>query len=194
MAAGSATRFSVARMASSLAAISERAIGRKSKRCRRESTAGRIFEGSVVQKMKTIPGGGSSSHFRRASQASLVKRCTSSRMSTLRFRSVGGFVIRGIRSSRTSSMRFEVAALDSTTSKVAPSVMAMQERQVPQGSPSAGARQFSALATMRAVEVLPVPRGPTKRSPWPSRPSATARRRVLAIGSWPRSSPKVVAR
>ena len=194
MAAGSATRFSVSRMASSLAAISARAIGRKSKRCRRESTAGRILDGSVVQKMKTIPGGGSSSHFRRASQASFVKRCTSSRMRTLRFRSVGGFVIRGIRSSRTSSMRLEVAALDSTTSKVAPSVMAMQERQVPQGSPSAGARQLSALATMRAVEVLPVPRGPTKRRPCPSRPSATARRRVLAMGSWPRSSPKVVAR
>ena len=194
IAAGSALRFSAARMSFSFAAIDACGSGRKSKRWRRERIAGRIFDGSVVQKMKTMPGGGSSSHLSSASHASLVKRCTSSRMRTLRFRSVGGVVMSGMRSSRTSSMRFEVAAFDSTTSKVTPSRMAIQAVQLPHGSPSAGARQFSALATMRAVEVFPVPRGPTKRSPCPRRPSATARRRVLAMGSWPRSSPKVEAR
>ena len=165
IASGSALRPSLLRMSTSFAAICSCAMGRKSNRCSRERIAGRILEGSVVQKMKTIPGGGSSSHLSSASQASLVNRCTSSRISTLRFRSVGGLVINGIRSSRTSSMRFEVAAFDSTTSKVAPSRIAIHAVQLPHGSPSAGARQLSAFATMRAVEVFPVPRGPTKRSP-----------------------------
>ena len=38
--------------------------------------------------------------------------------------------------------------------------MAMHDSQWPHGSPSPGSVQLRALARMRAIEVLPVPRGP----------------------------------
>ncbi len=41
--------------------------------------------------------------------------------------------------------------------------MARQESHSPQGSPSTTFGQFIAFAMMRAVVVLPVPRGPLKR-------------------------------
>ena len=41
--------------------------------------------------------------------------------------------------------------------------MAKQLAQVPSGSPSTTCSQLRALARMRAVEVLPVPRGPLNR-------------------------------
>jgi hypothetical protein len=41
--------------------------------------------------------------------------------------------------------------------------MATQESHTPQGSPSASWVQLRALAKMRAVDVLPVPRGPLNR-------------------------------
>ena len=44
--------------------------------------------------------------------------------------------------------------------------------QASHGSPSRRSVQLTALARMRAVEVLPVPRGPTNSRPWPSRPEA----------------------
>ena len=39
----------------------------------------------------------------------------------------------------------------------------LHDSQIPHGSPSLWLGQLSTLARMRAVEVLPVPRGPLKR-------------------------------
>ena len=55
------------------------------------------------------------------------------------------------------------AASSSCTLSELPWVISMHDVQMPQGSPSTGASQLSALARMRAEEVLPVPRGPLKR-------------------------------
>ena len=76
-----------ARMRVELAGRSPRGeSGRNVKRWRRDTTAGRIWLGSVVQKTKTTPSGGSSSVLSRTSQPSLM-RWTSSMMNTLRRRS-----------------------------------------------------------------------------------------------------------
>ncbi len=65
-------------------------------------------------------------------------------------------------------LRLEAASI-STTSSETPSAMLTQWRHTPQGvavGPLTGASgvptQLSALARMRAVLVLPVPRGPAK--------------------------------
>jgi len=69
----------------------------------------------------------------------------------------------------------------------------------PQGSmvgppcPS-GPMQFSALATRRAVEVLPTPRTPVSRKAWAIRPRSMALPSVFTIASWPISSAKVCGR
>jgi hypothetical protein len=56
------------------------------------------------------------------------------------------------------------AASSSITSIDEPLVMARQLSQTLSGSPSAvRCSQFRALARMRAVDVLPVPRGPVNR-------------------------------
>ena len=72
--------------APSLPWISSVDSGRKVNRWSRETTAGRIWLGSVVQKMNSTPSGGSSSVLSRTSQPSLM-RWTSSMMNTLRRRS-----------------------------------------------------------------------------------------------------------
>ena len=55
------------------------------------------------------------------------------------------------------------AASSSWTLSELPWVISTHEVQMPHGSPSTGASQLSALARMRADDVLPVPRGPLKR-------------------------------
>ena len=62
-----------------------------------------------------------------------------------------------------SSTRLFEAASISLTSRARPSRMATQAGHSSHGSPSRGLEQLSAFARMRAIEVLPVPRGPTKR-------------------------------
>src|SRR5688572_19225009 len=97
--------------------------------------------------------------------------------------------------SRASSTSPWLAASISITSSARPSRMETQAPQASHGSPSAPrAVQLMALARMRAVDVLPVPRGPTNRYAWASRSPVTARRSVVKIGSWPTSSPKRCAR
>jgi len=57
-----------------------------------------------------------------------------------------------------------LAASISTTSRQSPpSSIARQTEHCPQGTPVSPARQFQALARIRAMEVLPTPRGPLKR-------------------------------
>ena len=55
------------------------------------------------------------------------------------------------------------AASSSWTSSEVPRVISTHEEQTPQGSPSRRSVQLRALARIRAVEVLPVPRGPLNR-------------------------------
>jgi len=45
------------------------------------------------------------------------------------------------------------------TSSDVPRAISTHDAHTPQGSPSAGCRQFSALAKIRAEDVFPVPRG-----------------------------------
>ncbi len=92
-----------------------------------------------------------------------------------------------------STLLFEAASI-STTSSARPSRISTQGSQVSSGSPSTGERQLTAFATMRAVEVLPVPRGPTKSSPCARRPLRTAFCRLVTVASWPTICAKVWAR
>ena len=55
------------------------------------------------------------------------------------------------------------AASISTTSSEVPAAMARQAWQVPSGCGVGPCAQFSPLARMRAIDVLPVPRGPANR-------------------------------
>ena len=55
------------------------------------------------------------------------------------------------------------AASSSWTSSDVPLAISTQEAQTPHGSPSRRSVQLRALASTRAVVVLPVPRGPLNR-------------------------------
>ena len=87
--------------------------------------------------------------------------CTSSRMYSL-VRPAVPSATRATRSRMASTPLFE-AASSSVTSSELPASTDRHDSQVPHGSPSTGWAQLRALARMRAVEVLPVPRGPLKR-------------------------------
>ena len=90
--------------------------------------------------------------------------------------------------------RFDAASI-SMTSNVAPSRMATHDGQASHGSAFAPRFvQLSALARIRASEVLPVPRGPVNRIAWATRPVATALRSVETTASWPTISENVWAR
>ena len=92
-----------------------------------------------------------------------------------------------------STLLFEAASI-SITSSARPSRIATHASQVSSGSPSRTFGQLIALATIRASEVLPVPRGPTNSRPWASRFVRTALRRVVTTASWPTISANVWAR
>ena len=77
--------------------------------------------------------------------------------------------------SRTLSMPVWVAASISRTSMSRPAAISRQASQMPHGSAVGPCSQFSARASMRAVVVLPTPRGPAKTNAWCD---ASARERV----------------
>ena len=56
----------------------------------------------------------------------------------------------------------EAASISCTSSEV-PWAISVHDVHIPHGSPSAGAAQLSALARIRAEDVLPVPRGPAEQ-------------------------------
>ena len=122
---------------------------------------GSTFCGSVVASTNTTWSGGSSSVFSSAFDAAVESMWTSSRMYT--------FVRPGVPSdalamrSRMASTPLLEAASSSWTSKLVPASMARHEAHSQSGSPSTGFAQLRTLARMRAVEVLPVPRGPLNR-------------------------------
>ena len=111
--------------------------------------------------MNVTWGGGSSSVFSRALKALAESACASSIMYTLCFSSRGMNRACSIMS-RISSTPVLLAASSSIISAHSPALI-LQERQQPQGSPSMGSSQFTALASMRAALVLPVPLVPAKR-------------------------------
>ena len=134
---------------------------------------------------RAAPRASSSSAF----DAALLSMCTSSIRYTLTFEVAPmPRLTRSTRSRIVSTPLFDAASISTRSLKV-PAAMATQFSQVPSGSPSAPrSRQLSALARMRAVVVLPVPRGPEKRYAWPTRPSRTALRSAVVTCSWPTSS------
>jgi hypothetical protein len=134
---------------------------RNSKCCVRLRMVGSTFWASVVANTKTTCPGGSSSVFNNAFDAAVESMCTSSTMYTFHRPGVPSAAC-ATRSRMASTPLFD-AASSSCTSSDAPRAISTQESHRPQGSPSSSAAQLSALARMRAVEVLPVPRGPLKR-------------------------------
>ena len=122
---------------------------------------GSTFCGSVVARTNTTWSGGSSSVFNKAFDAGVDSMWTSSRMYTLVRPGEPNDAL-AIRSRMASTPLFD-AASSSCTSKLVPASMATHEAHTPQGSPSTGFSQLRTLARMRAVEVLPVPRGPLSR-------------------------------
>ena len=87
------------------------------------------------------------------------------------------------------------AASISTRSSARPSRIATHDGQRSHGS-AFGRRsvQLSALARIRASDVLPVPRGPVNRIACETCPVATALRSVATTASWPTISENVWAR
>ena len=69
-----------------------------------------------------------------------------------------------------------------------PSAISRQGSQTPQGSGVGPCSQFSIRERMRAVVVLPTPRGPAKTNAWAMRPFAIALRSVWVTARWPTTS------
>ena len=80
---------SASAMRRSLRAMSSGVMRRKSKRWQRDRTVSMTLFGSVVAKMNSTCGGGSSSVFSSAFHACLLSMCASSTMKTLRSERVG---------------------------------------------------------------------------------------------------------
>ena len=117
---------------------------------------------SVVAKMNFTWGGGSSSVLRKALKAPTVSMCTSSTITTLKRSLCGRYGIDSW-SRRTSSTPLFDAPSISSTSVSRPAVISTQIAHVPHGSGVGPDSQLSALASRRAVVVLPTPRTPVKR-------------------------------
>ncbi len=122
---------------------------------------GGTFWGSVVARTNTTWLGGSSNVFNNALAAAVESMWTSSTMYTFQRPGVPSPAW-ATRSRMASTPLFE-AASSSCTLRELPCVISRHEVQTPHGSPSTGVSQLSALASIRAEDVLPVPRGPLKR-------------------------------
>ena len=118
--------------------------------------------GSVVASTQVTWAGGSSRVLSSAFSAPAVSMCTSSSRYTLA--RPGDARLTRSSSDRMSSTLLLEAASSSWRSKDRPCWIERQDSQTQQGSPSSlRSVQFSALASTRAVEVLPLPRGPCSR-------------------------------
>ena len=120
--------------------------------------------GSVVASTNTTRGGGSSRVLSRALKAAVESMWHSSITYTFQRACTGAKRERSISSRMLSTPVLEAASI-SITSRALPAAMEVQSSQTPQGSgvgPSAP-MQLSERARMRALEVLPVPRGPLNR-------------------------------
>ena len=137
---------------------------RKSKRWQRLKMVGSTRWGSVVASTNTTRGGGSSRVLSRALKAAVESMWHSSTTYTFQRACTGAKRERSISSRMLSTPVLEAASI-SITSRALPAAMEVQSSHTPQGSgvgPSL-AMQLSERARMRALEVLPVPRGPLNR-------------------------------
>jgi hypothetical protein len=82
----------------------------------------------------------------------------------------------------------------SITSRCEPSAIALHAGSLTSNSAFGPSVQFSAFAKIRAVEVLPVPRGPTKRYACAMRLRLIAFFNVRTTWSWPTTSANVWGR
>ena len=131
--------------------------------------------------MKIACAGGSSRVFRKALKADCDSMCTSSMMYTLYLPTWGGICTWSIRALMSSTPLLD-AASSSWMQYERPSAKDTQDSHSPQGSMSGpGCEQFIVLAKMRAVLVLPTPRGPQNRYACASWPLRMEFFRVLAI-------------
>ena len=89
--------------------------------------------------------------------------------------------------------RFEAASI-SSRSIARPSRIATHDGHASHGSPSLRFVQLIAFARIRASDVLPVPRGPTKSTAWATRSVRTALRSVSTTASCPTTWANVWAR
>ena len=96
--------------------------------------------------------------------------------------------------SRTLSTPVWVAASISSTSMSRPSAISMQASQLPHGVGVGPCTQLRARASIRAVVVLPQPRGPAKTKAWAMRLLFRALRRVRVTACWPSTSSSVWGR
>ena len=110
-------------------------------------------------------------------------------MTNTLYRSRAGRIARPeMMTSRMLSMPVCVAASISSTSMSRPSAISRQGSQAPHGSGVGPFSQFSIRARMRAVVVLPTPRGPANTNAWAMRPLAMALRSVCVTARWPTTS------
>src|SRR5437773_2347645 len=107
-------------------------------------------------------GGGSSRVFKSALKECDESMWTSSMMKTLKRLLSGRCATVSIRSRILSTWVCEAPSI-SRTSKAEPSPISLQFEQALHGSGVGPRSQLSALASSRAVVVLPTPRGPVKR-------------------------------
>jgi hypothetical protein len=87
----------------------------------------------------------------------------------------------------------EAASISMTSSDVAEAIDT-HESQRPQGSIVGPFSQFRQAARIFAIDVLPVPREPTKRYAWWTLSWLTALRSVRTTCSWPTTSENVRGR
>src|SRR3954469_697663 len=87
----------------------------------------------------------------------------------------------------------DAASISMTSSDVALAI-ATHDSHTPHGSTVGPCTQFRQAARILAIDVLPVPREPTKRFAWWTLPCSTALRRVRTTCSWPTTSAKVRGR
>ena len=89
---------------------------------------------------------------------------------------------------------FDAASISTTSSDVADAI-ARQDSQTPHGvTVGPPLEQFSDAARIFAIDVLPVPREPTNRYAWCTRPCSSALRSVRTTCSCPTTSANVRGR
>ena len=113
--------------------------------------------------MNATWGGGSSIVLSKALNAEFDSMCASSMMKILYRSRVGASATVSMITSRTSSTPVCDAASISSTSRLEDKAISRHDTHSSQGVGVGPFTQFSDLARMRAVVVLPQPRGPVKR-------------------------------
>ncbi len=163
-AAGAKSIFSAPQMSNKWVLISSALSGRKRNVWHRLTMVAGTLCFSVVAKINTTWAGGSSMVFNNALKELAESMCTSSKINTLKRSREEAKATVSIMASRTFSTCVLLAASNSSTSKSALWAISRHCGHLPQGC-SVGPLpvwpvQLSALAKIRAVVVLPHPRGP----------------------------------